>query len=136
MRSIVYRFYDAKGRLLYVGLTSRGMTRWMEHADSQPWWAEVAAIRVVHFPTREDGEVEEARAIRDERPLHNTIRYDGKPQCRGIYREHGTGTIYQRGNNGAWIASLHIDGKRLSFYAGKDRARAEEWLAGQLQEAA
>jgi excinuclease UvrABC nuclease subunit len=30
----VYRFYDKRGKLLYVGVTSRGMKRFFEHGDT------------------------------------------------------------------------------------------------------
>jgi hypothetical protein len=62
---------DQRGRLLYVGITTRGMRRMREHADTQPWWSTVTRIEVTHFPGWSEARRAELWAIRTERPLHN-----------------------------------------------------------------
>jgi hypothetical protein len=71
--TMLYRFYDGDGVLLYVGITSRHMRRWCEHAASKAWWPHVATTRVEHYPSRVDAEGAEREAIRAERPLHNVV---------------------------------------------------------------
>lgn len=38
----LYRMRDARRRLLYVGITTRGGQRISQHRRSQPWWPDVA----------------------------------------------------------------------------------------------
>jgi hypothetical protein len=125
MRGSVYRLFDANGRLLYVGMTSRA-GRWFEHL-SREWWPDVATATVEHFPTREDASLAEANAIRNENPRHNGIRYDGRSHHYGrIYREWHEGTVFFRKDQERWIASIRWNGKRTVFYGGKgERGKAQ-----------
>jgi hypothetical protein len=125
MRGSVYRLFDAHGRLLYVGMTSRA-GRWFEHL-SRDWWPDVAHATVEHFPTREDAAVAETNAIRNESPLHNGLRYDGRPQNQGrIYREWHEGSVFLRKDQDRWIASIRWHGTKHIFYGGKgERGKAQ-----------
>jgi hypothetical protein len=125
----VYRLYNDQGELLYVGCTSLGAHRWVEHAGVQPWWADVSTVRVEHYPTRDDALLAEKTWIRNGNPKHNTMRYDGKPHGRGIYRRHHEGSIYLVRRRNDWCASIRFEGKRYYCWAGKDKAKAERWLA-------
>lgn len=74
---MVYRLYDAKGSLLYVGVTNDYKTRMRSHAEKS-WWPEVRASRVVHYDTRQLAIEAEARAIREEHPIHNRAGVAGR----------------------------------------------------------
>ena len=67
----VYRFFDADGRLLYVGMTGNIQLRWRTHAADKPWWPEVARQATVWYETRAEAAVAESEAIRGEDPLYN-----------------------------------------------------------------
>lgn len=67
----LYRFYDAAGKLLYVGITRRGWHRFDEHSASKHWWEQVCTTRVKHFATRDAARKAELAAIASERPQHN-----------------------------------------------------------------
>jgi predicted GIY-YIG superfamily endonuclease len=69
----LYRFYDATGQLLYVGITNDPGRRFGQHADSKPWWHAVANIKIEVHPSRADVLSAEREAIVNERPLHNVI---------------------------------------------------------------
>ena len=69
----LYRFHDASGGLLYVGITGRSVRRWCEHAATKPWWNDVAKVTVEHFTDRPAAINAEARAIKQERPAHNVV---------------------------------------------------------------
>lgn len=69
----LYRFYDASGELLYVGITADLGARWKAHSKDKPWWAEVATCRVQHFGSRQEVLQAERDAIVRERPLHNVV---------------------------------------------------------------
>jgi predicted GIY-YIG superfamily endonuclease len=70
---MLYRFYDSKGQLLYVGITDSPHTRWATHArkNAEGWWADVCVVHSEWHPTRAEAEAAEVKAIRREDPLHN-----------------------------------------------------------------
>lgn len=70
-RHAVYRFFDERGRLLYVGRTSDLRRRTYEHARSQPWWREVQAMQFALYATPDEAADEESYAINDESPRYN-----------------------------------------------------------------
>lgn len=74
----LYRFYDAHGRLLYIGITSRLGRRLHEHAKTKAWQRDAATITVQHFATRQDAERAERTAIETEYPAHN-ITHNQQP---------------------------------------------------------
>lgn len=79
MRTALYRWYDAHGVLLYVGVSENAARRAFEHAGEKPWWQDVAQAVVEHHETRVAAEEAERIAIRAERPLHNvTHAYGGE----------------------------------------------------------
>lgn len=67
----LYRFFDAEGQLLYVGITARNVDRMHNHARHKPWWHHVATATFQHFPNRALALLAEAVAIRIEHPVHN-----------------------------------------------------------------
>ena len=70
----LYRWYDAADQLLYVGISWILMERTVAHANTQPWWPEIALCRVEWFPTRREAAAAERRAIAEEKPRHNRLR--------------------------------------------------------------
>jgi hypothetical protein len=67
----LYRFFDASGALLYIGITAALPARLARHREDKPWWCNVAEIKVEHFPTRRAVLEAEREAIIRERPVHN-----------------------------------------------------------------
>lgn len=76
-RHALYRWYGAKGELLYVGITSRPLwARMGEHWRTKKWVAhEARRIEWEYYKTRDDLEDAEKLAIRAENPKHNKLRY-------------------------------------------------------------
>lgn len=66
----LYRMYNAKGALLYVGITCTPK-RFGDHRRTQRWWRYVRRVDVEHFKTREEARAAEVEAIRVESPRHN-----------------------------------------------------------------
>lgn len=68
----LYRFYDAAGVLLYVGVTSNFPGRWQEHKRKANWWSAASHVEVTdrypHMNAALDAELE---AIRTEGPSFN-----------------------------------------------------------------
>lgn len=74
----LYRFYDAAGALLYVGITVNLPTRLTRHRDDKPWWTEVARITVEHHANRNTVLAAERHTILAEKPRHNIQHNTGQ----------------------------------------------------------
>jgi predicted GIY-YIG superfamily endonuclease len=70
----IYRFFDASGRLLYVGITFNIVSRWAKHRRKQPWWSEVRRARVTCFQGDGIARQHELEAIVKENPVYNIAR--------------------------------------------------------------
>lgn len=72
----LYRFRDAAGQLLYIGITVDIAGRFPRHAAEKPWWRDVTRIDVEALPGRAEALEAERAAIQAERPVHN-VRHNG-----------------------------------------------------------
>lgn len=85
-RTAIYRFFNAEGTLLYVGVTNDIAVRWKWHAKQQPWWPEVVEQRATWHPTREAALAAEGRAINTESPLYNVNASPGSGMKNRVIR--------------------------------------------------
>lgn len=69
--TIVYRLFDSQGILLYVGITSRSLSRIDEHIASKEWAGLVSTVRIERFNDRNVASLAERAAILTEHPIHN-----------------------------------------------------------------
>lgn len=103
-RAALYRFFNATGELLYIGISNDPKVRWSAHAGDKRWWPEVAEKAVDWFPSREVAEQAEIAAIAKESPRYNvTHSLTRKP---GDARREDTGRyglqVKVRGSRSAW----------------------------------
>lgn len=70
----LYRLYDNRETLLYVGVAYDFDVRFKQHAARKAWWPHVARKDVTWFDNRIDALHAEARAIANEGPAHNISR--------------------------------------------------------------
>lgn len=70
----LYRFFNSRGALLYVGITMNPGQRWHGHRSGKPWWDDVATITLERFPDEASCRAAEREAILTENPLHNQRR--------------------------------------------------------------
>lgn len=73
-RTQLYRHFGRNGILLYVGISLKTVVRLIQHRKASAWFDDITRIEVTHFPCREDAEIAEAVAIRDEKPMFNVAR--------------------------------------------------------------
>lgn len=71
----VYRFFNADGVLLYVGIANNISKRWKQHENDKNWWHLIARTSVTWFESRSGAEGEEERSIDKERPLFNARKH-------------------------------------------------------------
>lgn len=67
----VYLHFDSVGRLLYVGETTRGFARQLEHARGKPWYQEIKQTRLVHVANKPQARSVEAFFIQTLEPEMN-----------------------------------------------------------------
>lgn len=67
----LYRYFDADGTLLYIGITSVMVQRSNQHVRASMWWPLARTCTLEHFDTTEEVLEAERRAIIAERPPYN-----------------------------------------------------------------
>ena len=80
---VLYRFFDANDRLLYVGITHNPSRRFEKHR-ARDWWRDVATIRLQVYPTRAAVQAAERRAVANEHPRHNIRLRDDYPRGESV----------------------------------------------------
>jgi predicted GIY-YIG superfamily endonuclease len=93
IRTLLYRFFDDEGRLLYVGITNNPQVRWSDHAGKarkgeNAWWRHARVVHTEWFATRAEAEKAEITAIHNEHPLHNgshNVRLGAGLRFRSMY---------------------------------------------------
>jgi hypothetical protein len=73
-RTALYRLYDARGVLLYVGISGDPEFRFTQHEKEKPWWRDVARRDIEWFEARPGAAAAEVAAIKIGRPRHNEAR--------------------------------------------------------------
>jgi hypothetical protein len=68
----LYRHFDEKGALLYVGVALTPASRLRSHVQGSPWARNVATVTIEWFPS--DALAAERGAISGEAPKHNVRR--------------------------------------------------------------
>lgn len=84
--SMVYRFRDSDGALLYVGVTMSPRGRWQAHKRSAAWWTDVSTVSVTIYPHERAALDAEVEAIRTESPEFNRRSSLMHPSC-GAHEE-------------------------------------------------
>lgn len=70
---ILYRMFDDKDVLLYVGITNSLERRLKQHSEEKPWFTRIDRVEIEKFESRKEVENAERHAILNEKPLHNII---------------------------------------------------------------
>lgn len=69
----VYRLYDDRDQLLYVGIADHWPSRMKQHSREKPWWSQVCATKLEHHSDRDAAARREVEVIRTEHPRHNVV---------------------------------------------------------------
>lgn len=70
----LYRHYNEKGELLYVGISLSAISRLAQHSVNAKWYDEICTVKIQKFKTREQAIAAEALAIKAESPIYNIAR--------------------------------------------------------------
>lgn len=81
----VYQYYDSVGRILYVGVTARGIRRAHEHAETKEWWPLCTGCAIEHYPTREAALTREEQLIKRYLPPFNTVHNAFRDEAKALY---------------------------------------------------
>jgi hypothetical protein len=105
-RTILYRFYDGAGELLYVGISSEPHRRWSAHERHSEWWDRVAVVHTEWRDTRAAAETAETEAIKRELPVFNRVH--GQQQYRYKGGRFPASRLHE-------ITRAHFGGTEFSF---------------------
>lgn len=122
----LYRFYDADGVLLYVGISKHWPERLTQHRRDKVWFDDVARVDVEYHPDRDSVERAERLAIGNERPLHNIV-HNTKSQG-AVSNGHAlrTGDVVALG----LTESRCPVGEVVYLYGDWVRLRMKDWITG------
>ncbi len=73
-RTVLYRYFDAENRLLYVGISDSWSRRAEQHKRHSHWFPQMARLETEWHENRAAACAAETKAIRTESPLHNGRR--------------------------------------------------------------
>lgn len=68
---VVYRVFDATGRLIYIGSTRDIVSRFAQHERLSWWHSLIADVTTSPYPSEEAVRVAEELAIQEEQPAFN-----------------------------------------------------------------
>lgn len=67
----LYRAFDSRGELLYVGISGQPLGRWRLHATTSQWWPTARRLTYEVFPGEIEALDHERHAIKSEKPRYN-----------------------------------------------------------------
>jgi hypothetical protein len=91
-RTALYRYYDEKDRLLYVGITDHLLGRTGAHIIGSSWMDYAVRSTIARYSAREEAVAAETAAIKAEQPLFNDIHNrtpEAKARLVAFLIEHG-----------------------------------------------
>lgn len=71
-RCTLYRHFDVKDRLLYVGIALKPFNRLADHVQSY-WHKNISKVTLQHFASKSEALFAERIAIAHECPVHNVM---------------------------------------------------------------
>lgn len=78
----LYRFFDAREQLLYVGYSNEPWRRRKQHSVTQPWYPQVRHQSITWYDSEREARRAENAAIRQERPHFNIAGAIRPPRAR------------------------------------------------------
>jgi hypothetical protein len=72
----LYRFFDANGVLIHVGISRSAILRLYEHAPTAAWFERAVRVDIEKCRSKREASLKERQAILDEKPLFNRAHVD------------------------------------------------------------
>lgn len=86
--TVLYRFYDREGNLLYVGITNDLAKRMRAHRGHSRWWPQATRRAMTWYGTRGAAECAEGLAILSEKPRHNVMKRPARDLAGGAKQQY------------------------------------------------
>lgn len=71
MSTDLYRHFNEKGDLLYVGISINALSRLYSHKRNSHWYGEISSLTIQHFANEKAAQEAEIVAIKSEGPMWN-----------------------------------------------------------------
>ena len=123
----LYRHWDEKDNLLYVGISLSAINRLGQHKDNSKWFEKIKKVTIENFQTRQEVVEAEKKAIWDEKPLHNIINKYNPQKLRRLVTEgieNSTNHLINRIVNISVIYTIRDIAKAL----GTSSKKVEKWM--------
>ncbi len=124
----LYRHFDSKGVLLYVGISLSAIERLRRHRQSKSHWANsISNVTIESFPSRESVMRAESNAVRSERPLHNICLQYKRPK-------KNSGAAYEKAKS-KWLerrSSIRVMAATFGRKAAAKRFKISEARVSQI----
>lgn len=85
----LYRFWNADGVLIYIGISLSAIQRLSQHKNDKSWETEISTVTIERFDDRDHALKAEKRAIMTEAPKYNITHNKPKP----IYHKRPTTNV-------------------------------------------
>ena len=82
MSNVLYRHFDQKGDLLYIGISLSSIHRLASHLRHSEWALEIRTVVLERFASRREALIAEERAIKSENPKFNRVHMNGYKRVR------------------------------------------------------
>lgn len=131
----LYRHFDEKGRLLYVGITNDPGRRWEQHKDKN-WWIHVRTTTIERYPDRRSVRDAERAAIESEKPWWNTAMNPEMAERRSMIRDAAEviTSYWDEQHINPWYLDGLKDSVRTAYETTFERAFKEVRRAMELDE--
>ena len=117
-RPVVYRVFDANGRLIYIGSTRDLVSRFAQH-ERLSWWHElIADVTAVAYPEMDAARAAEEVAIQEEQPAFNVRHTTDGPVLTPADAE----VAWRWRQAGGYFQSLALIDRLNEFRAATERA--------------
>ena len=70
-KTCLYRHFDERNTLLYVGISLNAVKRLAEHRNMSKWFYDISRVEFTWFDTREEALIAERHAVTNESPIYN-----------------------------------------------------------------
>jgi DNA-binding transcriptional regulator YiaG len=120
-RTQLYRHFDSRGELLYIGVSLRALQRLSQHRGSATWFPSIARVTLQEYDTRKEALIAEREAIKTELPKFNSTHIPL------LQKQTAPMTPTQYA---AAIERLGLTQRAAGAFLGVDERQSRRWIAG------
>lgn len=131
----LYRHYDSRSELLYVGISLSAVARLSQHKLHAHWFTDIRRVEIERFDTPDRARAAERKAIKGEKPKHNIAhRIIVRPKPKK--RTHIDAADIIKAFGGVTKAAKAMGVPITTLYSWKTRGSIPDWRYDAIMKAA